>query len=154
MSNDLNRNEKILIEEIKIIQDIIKRMADNSFKIKAWAITVVVATLLIKTNLNNSYIALIPLLTFWFLDAYYLQQEKIFREIYKDKVENKSNNEETMFKINTIPYKCKVPFIFTIMIWNKSITPLYLTIFILLINLAMNLNLFDFIKCLKNCLGE
>ena len=154
MSNDLNRNEKILIEEIKIIQDIIKRMADNSFKIKAWAITVVVATLLIKTNLNNSYIALIPLLTFWFLDAYYLQQEKIFREIYKDKVENKSNNEETMFKINTIPYKCKVPFIFTIMIWNKSITPLYLTIFILLINLAMNLNLFDFIKCFKNCLGE
>jgi hypothetical protein len=154
MSNDLNRNEKILIEEIKIIQDIIKRMADNSFKIKAWAITVVVATLLIKTNLNNGYIALIPLLTFWFLDAYYLQQEKIFREIYKDKVENKSNNEETMFKINTIPYKCKVPFIFTIMIWNKSITPLYLTIFILLINLAMNLNLFDFIKCLKNCLGE
>ncbi len=154
MSNDLNRNEKILIEEIKIIQDIIKRMADNSFKIKAWAITVVVATLLIKTNLNNGYIALIPLLTFWFLDAYYLQQEKIFREIYKDKVENKSNNEETMFKINTIPYKCKVPFIFTIMIWNKSITPLYLTIFILLINLAMNLNLFDFIKCFKNCLGE
>lgn len=154
MSNDLNKNEKILIEEIKIIQDIIKRMADNSFKIKAWAITVVVATLLIKTNLNNSYIALIPLLTFWFLDAYYLQQEKIFREIYKDKVENKSNNEETMFKINTIPYKCKVPFIFTIMIWNKSITPLYLTIFILLINLAMNLNLFDFIKCFKNCLGE
>lgn len=154
MSNDLNRNEKILIEEIKIIQDIIKRMADNSFKIKAWAITVVVATLLIKTNLNNGYIALIPLLTFWFLDAYYLQQEKIFREIYKDKVENKSTNEETMFKINTIPYKCKVPFIFTIMIWNKSITPLYLTIFILLINLAMNLNLFDFIKCLKNCLGE
>ena len=154
MSNDLNKNEKILIEEIKIIQDIIKRMADNSFKIKAWAITVVVATLLIKTNLNNSYIALIPLLTFWFLDAYYLQQEKIFREIYKDKVENKFNNEETMFKINTIPYKCKVPFIFTIMIWNKSITPLYLTIFILLINLAMNLNLFDFIKCFKNCLGE
>ncbi len=154
MSNDLNKNEKILIEEIKIIQDIIKRMADNSFKIKAWAITVVVATLLIKTNFNNSCIALIPLLTFWFLDAYYLQQEKIFREIYKDKVENKSNNEETMFKINTIPYKCKVPFIFTIMIWNKSITPLYLTIFILLINLAMNLNLFDFIKCFKNCLGE
>lgn len=152
--NDLNKNEKILIEEIKIIQDIIKRMADNSFKIKAWAITLVVATLLIKTNINNAYIALIPLLTFWFLDAYYLQQEKIFREIYKDKVENKSTNEETMFKINTIPYKCKVPFIFTIMIWNKSITPLYLTIFILLINLAINLSLFDFIECLKNCLGE
>ena len=83
--NDLNKNEKILIEEIKIIQDIIKRMADNSFKIKAWAITLVVATLLIKTNIHNAYIALIPLLTFWFLDAYYLQQEKIFREIYKDK---------------------------------------------------------------------
>ena len=153
MENDLNKNEKILIEEIKIIQDIIKRMADNSFKIKAWAITLIVATLLIKSNLNNAAIALLPLLTFWFLDAYYLQQEKIFREIYKDKVVNKSDNDETMFQINTLSYKKLVPNIFFIMIWNKSITPLYLTILLLLFMLMSSKTISEAISCLKSCIG-
>jgi len=153
MENDLSKNEKILIEEIKIIQDIIKRMADNSFKIKAWAITLIVATLLIKSHLNNGAIALLPLLTFWFLDAYYLQQEKIFREIYKDKVANKSDNDETMFQINTLSYKKFVPNIFLIMIWNKSITPLYLTILLLLFMLMSSKSIVEVVSCLKSCIG-
>jgi len=153
MENDLSKNEKILIEEIKIIQDIIKRMADNSFKIKAWAITLIVATLLIKSHLNNAAIALLPLLTFWFLDAYYLQQEKIFREIYKDKILNKSNNAETMFQINTLSYKKFVPNIFLIMIWNKSITPLYSTILLLLFMLMSSKTIGEVVSCLKSCIG-
>ena len=40
--------EKFFIEELKIIQDIIKRMALNSFMIKGWAITLVIVTLLLK----------------------------------------------------------------------------------------------------------
>lgn len=153
MSNELSKEEKILIEEIKIIQDIIKRMADNSFKIKAWAITLIVATLLIKSNVNNEAIAFLPLITFWFLDAYYLQQEKIFRKLYDDKVNNKANNGETMFKINPLPYKKDVPNIFSIMFWNKSITPLYLTIVILLGMLMSSKSLGEISKCFKTCIG-
>ena len=62
--------EKFFVEELKIIQDIIKRMALNSFLIKGWAITLVVATLLLKGNKYQVLIAFIPLLVFWFLDAY------------------------------------------------------------------------------------
>ena len=68
--------EKFFVEELKIIQDIIKRMALNSFLIKGWAITLVVATLLLKGNKYQVLIAFIPLLVFWFLDAYFLWQEK------------------------------------------------------------------------------
>jgi len=150
--SDLTKNEKILIEEIKIIQDIIKRMADNSFKIKAWAITLVVATLLIKSNVNNSFIAFIPLITFWFLDAYYLQQEKIFRKVYDDKVENKTTNDSTMFIINPNSFKKDVSSIFFIMFWNKSITPLYVTILTLLVLLSVKINI-EVIQCITKCVG-
>jgi len=153
MGNDLYKNEKILIEEIKIIQDIIKRMADNSFKIKAWAITLIVATLLIKSHINNTIIAVLPLVTFWFLDAYYLQQEKIFRKMYDSKVKNKSNNNSAMFQINTSPYKKLVPNVFCIMVWNKSVTPLYLTILFLLVVLMSSKTIGELMLCLKSCIG-
>ena len=51
--------EKILIEEIKVSQDIIKRMASNSFSVKTWTITLVVATLLFKGTNNHIFIAFI-----------------------------------------------------------------------------------------------
>ncbi|EJR5061319.1 hypothetical protein NXS93_001743, partial [Campylobacter jejuni] len=45
--------EKIIIEELKMIQDIIKRMADNSFKLKNWCLTVVVVTMLFQQGVDN-----------------------------------------------------------------------------------------------------
>ena len=73
--SDLIKNEKLLIEEVKLVQDIIKRMATNSFNVKTWAITLIVATLLFKGNDKHLFIAFIPLFAFWYLDAYYLRQE-------------------------------------------------------------------------------
>ena len=52
--------EKILIEEVKVVQDIIKRMASNSFSVKTWTITLIVATLLFKGTNNHILIAFIP----------------------------------------------------------------------------------------------
>src|SRR3989338_2312189 len=89
--------EKFFIEEIKIIQDIIKRMAFNSFMIKGWAITLVVVTLLLKGNKYQVLIAFIPLLVFWFLDAYFLWQEKMYRELYKWFLKNRHSHIKYFF---------------------------------------------------------
>jgi len=44
-----------MIKELEIIQGIINRMAYNSFIIKGWTITLVVATLLLKEiNITHS----------------------------------------------------------------------------------------------------
>lgn len=94
---------KLLIEELKMIQDIIKRMADNSFKLKQWCVTVVVITMTFQVNINNCFIPLIPLFTFGILDAYYLTLERNFREIYNKKVENfhkETLNDIFTFNIN------------------------------------------------------
>src|SRR3989304_9033376 len=97
--------EKFFIEEIKIIQDIIKRMAFNSFMIKGWAVTLVLVTLLLKGNRYQVLIAFIPILVFWFLDAYFLQQEKLYRELYKWVVENRLKTSDYLFDMNAYRFK-------------------------------------------------
>ncbi len=76
-------------EHLAFIQQIISRMSANSFLIKSWSVTLVSAllVLLIEKEVNKNYVffALIPIIQFWFLDAYYLHQERLFRALY-DKV--------------------------------------------------------------------
>lgn len=108
--------DKIFVEELKIIQGIIKRMAFNSFLIKGWSITLVVATLLLKGNKYQVLIAFIPLLVFWFLDAYFLWQERMYRELYKWVVENRLKTDEYLFDMNAARrFKDKVQSKFRIM---------------------------------------
>jgi len=116
-----DQTEKFFVEEIKIIQDIIKRMAFNSFMIKGWAITLVIATLLLKGNKYQVLIAFIPLLVFWFLDSYFLQQERLYRELYKWVVENRLKTSDYLFDMNAYRFKDNVQsrmrIMFSITLW-------------------------------------
>ena len=100
--------EKFFMEEIKVIQDIIKRMAFNSFMIKGWAVTLVVAALLLRGDKYQVLIAFIPLVVFWFLDAYFLQQERLYRELYKWVIENRLKTSDYLFDMNAYRFKDKV----------------------------------------------
>ena len=58
---DYMKDEKI--KHLEFIQSIISRMANNSFIIKGWSITVLTAIFLlanIGTNINFVFVALIP----------------------------------------------------------------------------------------------
>lgn len=90
-----------MLKEIDIIQDIIKRMASNSFMIKGWTITLVVITLLFKRTDVQIWIAFIPLIVFWYLDAYFLHQERMYRELYKWVIKNRMNTTENLFNMDT-----------------------------------------------------
>jgi hypothetical protein len=70
-------------------------MANNSFLIKGWAVTLNVAILsLSKDDIDSKIISITIFLTllFWILDAYFLKQERIFRQRY-DEVRIQSENE-------------------------------------------------------------
>jgi predicted alpha-1,6-mannanase (GH76 family) len=99
---NLNREElkQFMIEELKIAQDIIKRMALNSFLIKGWTITLVVATLLLKGEKFQSFIAFIPILVFWYLDAYFLWLERLYRKLYDWIAKNRLNTDEFLFDMD------------------------------------------------------
>jgi len=111
--NDL---KEYLLKEVEIIQDIIKRMAFNSFMIKGWTITLVVITLLLKgAEKYQVWIAFIPLLVFWFLDAYFLWQERMYRKLYDWVINNRLKTEEHLFDMNAYRFKNKVQSKFKIM---------------------------------------
>ncbi|QQW72524.1 hypothetical protein HG581_06845 [Helicobacter pylori] len=94
---------KILIEELKILQGVINRMAQNSLECKKWTLALVVGALSLKIEaISNSYglcVLGVLLLCFWFLDAYYLMQERLFREQYQWLVKNRLKTDERLFEV-------------------------------------------------------
>jgi len=74
-------------KHLEFIQNIITRMNTNSFQIKGMSITIVAAFLAFYASTSNVvfiFLGIIPTLLFWFLDSYYLQQERKFRGVYED----------------------------------------------------------------------
>lgn len=100
--------KEYMLKEIDIIQDIIKRMAFNSFMIKGWAISLVVVTLLLKGAVYQVWIAFIPLLVFWFLDAYFLWQERMYRKLYDWVIANRLKTEDYLFDMNAYRFQKEV----------------------------------------------
>ena len=110
MNTESNESLKeCMLKEIEIIQDVIKRMAFNSFMIKGWAITLVVVSLLLKgTEKYQIWIAFIPLLVFWFLDTYFLWQERLYRKLYEWVINNRLKTDEYLFDMNAYRFKDEV----------------------------------------------
>ena len=74
-------------KHLEMIQSIIQRMANNSFFLKGWTITLIVAIFALSDpEMNQNYFGLvyIPVLAFWFLDSYYLQLERKYKLLYDD----------------------------------------------------------------------
>jgi len=69
------------LKHLEFIQNVITRMNTNSFQIKGWSVVILSALLAIFASTKNNYFflaAAFPTLIFWFLDAYYLNQERKF----------------------------------------------------------------------------
>lgn len=76
------------ITHLGLIQGVINRMANNSFMLKGWAVTLVAGVFALSSkDASKSYfiVAYIPIIVFWFLDSFYLLQERLYRSLY-DKV--------------------------------------------------------------------
>jgi len=110
-----------LLKEIELIQRTISRMSSNSFIIKGWMLTLVVGTLLLKGNKYQILIAFIPLIGFWFLDAYFLWQERLYRKLYEWVIVNRSKTDDFLFDMDAsrfkdqIGSKCKTMFSLTLL---------------------------------------
>ena len=104
-----------MLKEIDIIQGIIQRLASNSFLIKGWTITLVVVTMLLKGTDYQIFLALIPLIGFWCLDAYFLWQERMYRKLYEWVISKRLETDELLFDMNAYRFKSKVQSPFRIM---------------------------------------
>ena len=94
----MEQNNKI--NHLNMIQQIISRMSNNSFKLKGWSVGIMIAIYAFAGNNSHKavVVTLIPLIVFWSLDAYYLMLERKYRKLY-DKV-RLENDEQIDFNMN------------------------------------------------------
>ena len=68
------------LKHLDLIQGVINRMANNSFLLKGWSVTLISALFALAAKDSNSlfiYLAYFPCVAFWSLDGYFLWQERM-----------------------------------------------------------------------------
>ena len=97
------------VEHLKMIQNIISRMAGNSSLMKRWAMVLVPAVATFGKFGDAPIVAGIaggiPLIFMWWQDAKYLRLERAYRKLYEAIV---AGEEVKMFDLDSRPYLARV----------------------------------------------
>jgi hypothetical protein len=78
--------EENRVKHLEMIQAVISRLGTNSFLVKGWAVTVSGAFLGFAVAGKEWGLALagvLPVMLFWYLDAYFLRAERCFRTLHE-----------------------------------------------------------------------
>ena len=129
-------NTEVLHKEIDLVQGCITRMANCSFYLKGWYISLIILamTLLIGQNCKISIIGIflfVITVVFWGLDAFYLKTETLYRWKYEWIIKERiKNNTDFLYDLNPrnkamwldVDKKndCFMKFVF-----SKTLIPLY-----------------------------
>ena len=92
-------------KHLALVQGVVNRLAGNSFALKGWSVTLVSALLALAAKDADPrlvLVALLPALTFWGLDGYFLAQERLFRRLYAKLIDPKQ--QVPAFSMETEPF--------------------------------------------------
>jgi len=127
------------IKHLEFIQSNITRMNQCSFQMKGWMVTIVCALLALYAasfGINACkglpvfiLVAIAPTIVFWFLDSYYLQQERKLRGIYNTLINPEKTAEIKPFSIPLEQFGGWEYSLFCAML-SKTELPLYLLIIV------------------------
>jgi len=117
------------LKHLEMIQVVISRMAGNSFLLKGWSITLTAAVFALASNKDSHallvLVALLPVVMFWWLDGFFLHQERLFRKLYdhvrlleEDKID---------FSMDTSPFQDSVKTVSQV-IWSTTLKNFHLSI--------------------------
>jgi len=123
------------IAHLGFIQAVINRMGNNSFLVKGWTVVLVAAIFALAAKDSNPkfvFIALVPTVAFWVLDAYYLHQERLFRGLYEGVAAGKINSDTFTMSTEGIKVATTLRIAFTVSVW-----PFYLLITLILVIVAI-----------------
>lgn len=133
------KNKEIMEKEVDLLQACINRMAQNSFLIKGWMISlvaVIIALLPEKIGVDIRVlcvVAFVVTICFWYLDAFFLRMETLYRWKYSWVIENRQSTLDFAYDLNPHNDKTWVggsiePNILKIM-FSQTFLPLYLLFF-------------------------
>ncbi|MBU3130412.1 hypothetical protein [Clostridium tagluense] len=148
--NELNR-QVVLEKEIDLIQSCISRMAQNSFIVKGWMITLLTVIIALLPKIFDikllCILGIVIILCFWYLDGFFLKTEKLYRWKYEWVIKNRYESDDFFYDLN--PYNKKTwikndngrektePYIVSIM-FSKTLLPMYLPLFLAVIMFLIN----------------
>lgn len=147
-------SRKILNKEIDLIQSCINRMAQNSFVIKGWTITLVAVVLTLlpeKIDINLlCCVGFVVTICFWYLDGFFLKTEKLYRWKYEWIISHRAVSNDFCYDLN--PYNNNMwnlnkdgktkeePYVIRVMV-SKTLLPIYLPLIILEIGFLIYLRM-------------
>jgi hypothetical protein len=82
------------LKHLEFIHNTINRMSTNSFIVKGWTITLISALFVLAqkdSNITYAILTYIAVPIFWYLNAFFLLQERRYRSLYDD-VRRKDEN--------------------------------------------------------------
>ena len=141
------------LQYLQMMQENITRMAGNSANAKTWLVTIVTGFFAIGCSIKDLdwwlLLAIIPIVVFWYIDAYYLSLERALRNREQIYI-NLMNSLEKSTGDNLIDEKQNTLFDFRplfmdnddddlklkktkCMMFNKSVYPVYLIMLFLII---------------------
>ena len=147
----MNNNQEALYKEIDLIQSCITRMAQNSFMVKGWLISILaVVFALLPEKVNLRFLCLlgfIIIFCFWYLDGFFLKAERLYRWKYEWVITQRLNSTEYVFDLN--PYnknmwlnkennKERAEPSITCVMFSKTLLPLYGPLFALVVFMFIN----------------
>ena len=109
MSEAESQTHPDVVEHLKMIQNVIDRMARNSLWLRGWNATLAAAWLAFVARVGGGgaaaeappwYLIPVPFALIFLLDGYYLWQERLFRRLY----DRARQQETTDFAMNTAPF--------------------------------------------------
>ncbi len=146
METTPKEREKTLTEELKILQGVINRMAQNSLECKKCTLALAVGVLSLKieaiSHLYGLCVLGVLLACFYLLDAYYLTQERLFREQYQWLIKNRLQTDERLFEVFPDHQTCRcVQFLCSM--FSFSLFPYYWVLALCLVGYGLFLILFQ-----------
>jgi len=128
------------LKHLEFIQIIINRMANNSFLLKGWSVTLLTALFAVGIKeLNYLYLVLgcVPVLIFWLLDGFFLWKERLFKDLY-DEVRIKEDN-QIDFSMDTKEL-CKGKSTWVRSIFSTTLLIFYLSLLVIILFITCFLN--------------
>lgn len=109
-NDDSPYNHEAWLKHLEFIQSVISRLANNSFLVKGWALTVSGALFGFAASHLSWEIAvvgLLPVVAFWYLDSYFLMSERLYRALYYDVA--RQSDSVPHFSLDPSPYRNVAP---------------------------------------------
>lgn len=130
-----------LHKEIDLIQGCINRMASNSFLLKGWLISLIAVIMTLSPEDMNKFIVIVTMVmitfSFWYLDAFFLRTEKLYRKLYTWMLENrKQGKRDFQYDLNPHRFDAQVDGIIKVM-FSQTLGWFYGVIFLVIFIVAL-----------------